>query len=108
MAKIHAVDRNGKEHVFEGETDLSLMENLIEYEDGALEVAAVCGGCCSCATCHVHVDPAWIDKTGERSEDELALLEESPHFDETYSRLSCQIEFTDDLDGIKVTVAPED
>ena len=76
-------------------------------DNGFDELLALCGGCCSCATCHVHVDPAFADKLPAMSEDEDDLLESSDHRNET-SRLSCQIEFTSDLDGLKVQIAPED
>ena len=76
-------------------------------DNGFDELLALCGGCCSCATCHVHVDPAFADKLPAMSEDEDDLLESSDHRNES-SRLSCQIAFTSDLDGLKVTIAPED
>lgn len=105
MPKIHAVDRDGTEKVIEGETGMSLMLNLRNI--GGLDVAAICGGMCSCATCHVYVDAAWTEKLEEQSPDEFELVEFSEHYREN-SRLSCQIEMTDDLDGIRVTLAPED
>lgn len=105
MPKIHAVDRNGTETVIEGEAGMSLMLNLRNV--GGLDIAAICGGMCSCATCHVYVDPAWMEKLEEQSPDEFELVEFSEHYNEN-SRLSCQIEMTDDLDGIRVTLAPED
>ena len=105
MPKIHAVDRDGTEKVIEGETGMSLMLNLRNV--GGLDVAAICGGMCSCATCHVYVDAAWAEKLEEQSPDEFELVEFSEHYKEN-SRLSCQIEMTDDLDGIRVTLAPED
>ena len=105
MPKIHAVDRDGTEKVIEGKTGLSLMLNL--RDTGGLDVAAICGGMCSCATCHVYVDAEWISKLDAQSPDEFELVEFSEHYKEN-SRLSCQIEMTDDLDGIRVTLAPED
>ena len=63
-----------------------------------------CGGVCSCATCHVHVDPNYFDKTGEKDSIEADMLE----FDEEvspYSRLSCQIKISEELDGIVLRVA---
>ncbi|MFQ3666791.1 MAG: 2Fe-2S iron-sulfur cluster-binding protein, partial [Sphingomonadaceae bacterium] len=68
---------------------------------------ALCGGSCSCATCHVHVDPAWFARVGGPHPDEADLLDSSDHRTE-YSRLSCQIRFGPDLDGLRVTIAPED
>ena len=67
---------------------------------GIDEILALCGGCCSCATCHVHVDPEFAAKLTPMSEDENDLLDSSADRDET-SRLSCQIEFTDALDGLQ-------
>lgn len=105
MPKIHAVDRNGAEKVIEGEAGLSLMVNL--RDNGGMDVAAICGGMCSCATCHVYVDPDWIGRLDAQSPDEFELIEFSEHYREN-SRLSCQIPMTDDLDGIRVTLAPEE
>jgi 2Fe-2S ferredoxin len=68
---------------------------------------ALCGGCCSCATCHVHVDPDFAALLPPMSEDENDLLDSSDHRNET-SRLSCQIHLTAALDGLRVTIAPED
>jgi 2Fe-2S ferredoxin len=76
-------------------------------DNGIDELLALCGGCCSCATCHVHVDPAFADKLPAMSEDESDLLDSSDHRNER-SRLSCQIQFSAALDGLKVTIAPED
>lgn len=105
MPKLIVVNRAGEESVVEGEAGLSVMENI--RDNGFDELLALCGGCCSCATCHVHVDPAFLDRLPEMDEDENDLLDSSEHRDE-YSRLSCQIPFGDDLDGLKVTIAQED
>lgn len=74
---------------------------------GIDELLALCGGCCSCATCHVFVDDAWTDELPPPSEDESDLLDSSDHRSDA-SRLSCQIPFTAALDGLRVTIAPED
>ena len=74
--------------------------------DANLGIEGTCGGCLSCATCHVIVDPAWFPKTGAPSEDEVDMLDLAFGLSET-SRLGCQIEMSDDLDGLKVTI-PED
>ncbi|MEO1168051.1 MAG: 2Fe-2S iron-sulfur cluster-binding protein [Pseudomonadota bacterium] len=79
-------------------------EAVIRIDGGFL---ALCGGCCSCATCHVHVDPEFASKLPEMDEDENDLLDSSDHRNE-HSRLSCQIPFEDALDGLKVTIAQED
>jgi ferredoxin, 2Fe-2S len=76
-------------------------------DGGVDELLALCGGCCSCATCHVHIDPEFADRLAPMSEDENDLLDSSDHRDER-SRLSCQVPFSADLDGLKVTIAAED
>jgi len=105
MPKINVIDRSGNSKEVEAEAGLTLME--IIRDDGFDELLALCGGCCSCATCHVHVDPSFADKLPEMTEDESDLLDSSDHRNET-SRLSCQIEMTDALDGVTVTIAQED
>ena len=76
-------------------------------ESGFDELLALCGGCCSCATCHVFVDPEFADKLPAMSEDENDLLDSSDHRNER-SRLSCQIKCVADLEGLRVQIAPED
>ena len=105
MPKLIVTTREGETSAVEVGEGLTVMETI--RDNGFDELLALCGGCCSCATCHVHVDPAFIDKLPPMSEDEDDLLESSDHRVET-SRLSCQIPFTGDLDGLKVTIAPED
>ncbi|GAA4051944.1 2Fe-2S iron-sulfur cluster-binding family protein [Parerythrobacter jejuensis] len=105
MPKLVVVNRSGEESAIDVENGLTVMEAI--RDNGFDELLALCGGCCSCATCHIHVDPAFSDKLPKMSEDEDDLLESSDHRVES-SRLSCQLPFTDDLDGLKVTIAPED
>ena len=105
MAKIYATDREGTEHVLESSTDTSVMEVL---RDNDLPVMAACGGCCACATCHVFVDETWVSKLKPAESDEVELVSTSEYYRPGLSRLSCQIEFTPALDGLKVTLAPED
>lgn len=105
MPQLIVVDRAGTEKAVEAEAGLSVMEAI--RDNGFDELLALCGGCCSCATCHVHVDPAFQDKLPVMDEDEDDLLESSDHSNDQ-SRLSCQITMTDDLDGLKVAIAPED
>jgi len=105
MPKLVVVNRSGEESTVEVGDGLTVMEAI--RDNGFDELLALCGGCCSCATCHIHVDPAFTDKLPEMSEDEDDLLESSDHRAET-SRLSCQVPFTSELDGLKVTIAPED
>jgi ferredoxin, 2Fe-2S len=105
VAKLNVVTREGQEVVLEGQEGLSVME--IIRDGGIDELLALCGGCCSCATCHVHVDPAFADKLPPISEDENDLLDSSDHRNDQ-SRLSCQLTFNEALDGLRVTIAPED
>ncbi|MBS0476365.1 MAG: 2Fe-2S iron-sulfur cluster binding domain-containing protein [Proteobacteria bacterium] len=105
MPKLVIVNRAGEESTVEAAAGLSVMEAI--RDNGFDELLALCGGCCSCATCHVHVAPEWSDKLPAMSEDENDLLDSSDHRDDT-SRLSCQIQLTDALDGLKVAIAPED
>lgn len=105
MPKLIVVDRQGNERAVEGEAGLSVMEVI--RDNGFDELLALCGGSCSCATCHVHVDPAWMAAVGDRHADEADLLDSSDNL-QPNSRLSCQIRFTPELDGLRVTIAPED
>ena len=105
MPKLIVVNRAGEERAVEAGDGLTVMEAI--RDNGFDELLALCGGCCSCATCHVQVDPAFADKLPPMSEDENDLLDSSDHRVAT-SRLSCQIPFTAELDGLRVTIAPED
>ena len=105
MAKMRVKDRDGIEHEIEGQLGVKLMETLREYDYG---VTAICGGLCSCATCHVFVDPEWIPRLPAPQGDEKELLVELQHYDPARSRLSCQVDFTPDLDGLRLEVAPDE
>ncbi len=104
MALLRVVDRDGIEHEVDAKTGLKVMETLRELDYG---VAAICGGMCSCATCHVYVDPQWQDRLPAAMSDERELLSELAHH-QPNSRLSCQIEFTGELAGLRVTIAPDE
>ena len=104
MPQITVIDQSGSEKAIQAPEGRTLMEVI--RDSGFDELLALCGGCCSCATCHVHVDPAFADKLPKMSEDENDLLDSSDHRTE-YSRLSCQILMRPDLDGLEVTLAPE-
>jgi ferredoxin, 2Fe-2S len=104
MTLLRVVDRDGVEHQVEANTGIKVMENLRELDYG---VAAICGGMCSCATCHVYVDPEWLPKLPAMMSDERELLAELGHCREN-SRLSCQVEFTPALAGLRVTIAPDE
>ncbi|MEO7248531.1 MAG: 2Fe-2S iron-sulfur cluster-binding protein [Novosphingobium sp.] len=105
MAKLVIVSTDGAEKEVEVSTGFSVMEAI--RDNGFDELLALCGGCCSCATCHVIVDPAFVELLPKMSEDENDLLDSSDHRVET-SRLSCQIKMSDALDGLKVTIAEAD
>lgn len=105
MAVMKVTDRAGKVSAIESDTGYSIMEILKANDQ---DVAAICGGVCSCATCHVYVAAEWAEKLEAPGADERVLTEESDHFREGESRLSCQIQFLDELDGIELTLAPED
>jgi len=105
MPKLIVVNRDGAEQTVEGDKGLSVMEVIRDH--GFDELLALCGGCCSCATCHVYVDPAFADALPAMSEDENDLLDSSDHRNDT-SRLSCQVVLSNALDGLRVTIAPED
>ncbi len=101
--KIIATDREGKEHVVEGRDGWTVMEIL---RDAGLPISAECGGACACATCHVYVAPEWYGKLSPPSDVEIDMLDMALAVEPT-SRLSCQIVCSPELDGIKVTIAPE-
>jgi len=99
MAKITYIEFNGTEHVADVDSGMSVMEGAISNNIPGIE--AECGGMCSCATCHVYVDPAWTGKTGKAADIEQGMLESALDLQEN-SRLSCQIEVGDELDGLVV------
>jgi ferredoxin, 2Fe-2S len=99
MAKITYIEFSGAEHTLDVKSGLSVMEGAIKNNVPGID--ADCGGACACATCHVYVDPAWIEKTGVASEMEQSMLEFAENV-EPNSRLSCQIKVGDTLDGLVV------
>lgn len=105
MATMYVTDREGGEHVVEIEDGGNIMEPLREIDNG---VEALCGGMCSCATCHVYIEDEWAAKLGEVRDDELELLEDTECFRAGNSRLSCQVKMSPELDGMRLTVAPEE
>lgn len=105
MASITVITRDGQSHVLPANPGMSVME--IIKDAGIAELLALCGGCCSCATCHVHVAADDMARAGPASADEADLLDSSDNL-APGSRLSCQMAFTPALDGLTVTIAPED
>jgi len=105
MAKMMVTDRDGHLHEVEGREGLKLMETLREFDYG---VTAICGGLCSCATCHIFIEPDWMSRLPSPQGDEKELLVELQHYDAARSRLSCQVEFTAALDGLPLQIAPDE
>ena len=104
LGSVFAVDRDGREYQLAGRERASLMEIL---KQGGLSLEARCGGSCLCATCHVYIDPAWLDKLLPPTEYETDTLQYEGEEIQPNSRLTCQIQWHAGLDGIRLTVAPE-
>ena len=99
MAKITFIQHNGTEQTVDGLPGMSVMETAVKNMVAGID--ADCGGACACATCHVYVDEAWLDKTGDKSAMEESMLDFAENV-EPNSRLSCQIKVSDALDGLIV------
>ena len=99
MAKITYIEFDGTTHEADVPPGLSVMEGAVDNNIPGIE--AECGGMCSCATCHVYVDPAWFEATGSPEDIEQDMLDSALDLQKT-SRLSCQIEVSDELDGLIV------
>ena len=105
MAKIVYVDVNGELHECDVDNGLSVLEGAIQNDiDGIL---ASCGGSCACSTCHSYIDENWLERVGRPGDIEGDTLELAQDRQEN-SRLTCQIEVTDELDGLVVVVAQND
>lgn len=99
---IVVTDMEGVDHTLECVEGWRVMEVI---RDWGLPIKAECGGACSCATCHVYVDEDWLDRLHEPSDEEMDMLDGVSAFEDN-SRLSCQIITAEDLDGLRVTLAP--
>lgn len=105
LVTIRVIATDGTERLIQGEEGVSLMQIL---RDNAVDgVLALCGGCCSCGTCHVFIDPQYVAELPPMSADERDLLESSSYRNER-SRLACQVRCTAALDGLPLQIAPED
>mmetsp|Transcript_16904 Transcript_16904/g.20298 ORF Transcript_16904/g.20298 Transcript_16904/m.20298 type:complete len:107 (-) Transcript_16904:69-389(-) len=100
MAKIIYVDHEGTERAIDATNGESVMEAAIKNSIPGID--ADCGGACACATCHVYVDEAFLEKTGSAEDMEQSMLDFAENV-QSNSRLSCQISVSDELDGLKVT-----
>ncbi len=105
MVRLVFTNRAGKQVKVEASSGISLMEYIRELDSS---VDAICGGLCACATCHVHIDPAWANRLPQRQEEETLLISDSANYIAEQSRLSCQIQLTEDLDGLEFAIAPEE
>jgi 2Fe-2S ferredoxin len=103
MGIIKVKDREGEVHELKAEIGSTIMEII---RDAGLDIEAACGGCCACATCHVYITNDKIEKLNAIDDDEESMLDQT--FDvEKNSRLGCQIEYTDVMDGMELTLAPQ-
>lgn len=100
MPKITYIQHDGTEHIVNVDTGASVMEGAIDNDIDGID--AECGGCLSCATCHVYVDEQWVDKLAEPEDMETEMLDLTASEKQESSRLSCQIEVTEELDGLIV------
>jgi 2Fe-2S ferredoxin len=103
--KVTFVQPEGQEQTFEI-SDLKQTLKDVARMGGVRGIAADCGGACACATCHVHVDPAWIERVGRANGVEADMLELASELSDT-SRLSCQIDLRPEFDGLRVSVLSE-
>lgn len=105
MPTIHVTDLSGTKSSVTVKSGDTLMEVL--RDNGYSDIVAMCGGVCSCSTCHVYIDKPWADKLDVRREDEFQLVSSTACYKES-SRLSCQVSVTDELDGMEVVIANQD
>tara|TARA_B100000929_G_C15244182_1_gene330924 strand:- start:67 stop:384 length:318 start_codon:yes stop_codon:yes gene_type:complete len=101
MTKIIYIEHNGKSHTVEVAKGLTVMEGAVENNVSGID--ADCGGGMACATCHVYVKEEWFDRVNKKSEGEDDMLDQA-YEPNKYSRLSCQISVTDDIDGLIVNL----
>ena len=99
MVTVTYIQHSGETHVVEVKPGLSVMEGAVRNNVPGID--ADCGGACACATCHVYVDPDWLEKTGKAAAMEESMLDFAEGV-EPNSRLSCQIPVTSELDGLIV------
>jgi len=103
MPKMTFIEPNGTRHEVDAPKGLSVMEIAHRHN---IDIEGACEGAMACSTCHVIIDPAWFDRTGEISEDEEDMLDLAFGLSAT-SRLGCQIEMSDELDGLVVSLPKE-
>ncbi|MFZ4762516.1 MAG: 2Fe-2S iron-sulfur cluster-binding protein [Alphaproteobacteria bacterium] len=101
---IIVTDRNGNTQGLEALEGWRVMEII---RDHGLPIEGLCGGACSCATCHVYIDENWLQQLPPMEAEEQHMLQDSFHYREN-SRLSCQIIWSEKLKGLTLTLAPEE
>ena len=99
MPKITYIEHNGKSHEIEVANGLSVMEGAVQNNISGID--ADCGGSCACATCHVYVDEKWFIKLPKKDSAEEDMLDMA-YEPKKFSRLSCQITVSDEIDGLVV------
>ena len=100
MVKITYIEFNGTEHVVDVEVGMTVMEGARDNNIPGIE--ADCGGACACSTCHVYVDSNWVEKIPEKEDMEEDMLDFAYSPDENLSRLTCQLQVTEEIDGLIV------
>lgn len=99
MPRITFIDEAGTARTIDAEIGQTVMEAAVQHDVPG--ILATCGGSCSCATCHVYLEPEWFERLGPLSLDELDMLD-TAHEVEPTSRLSCQVRVTEELDGLRL------
>ncbi len=103
--QVTFIQPDGTETTVNANSGDSVMQTALNA--GVDGIVAECGGSMACATCHVYVADEWVSKAGNRSESEEDMLDCAMSEMRDTSRLSCQIKLSDDLDGLRVHIAPE-
>jgi 2Fe-2S ferredoxin len=106
MITLHVTTRDGAEAAHRVPPGGPLMFLLRDV--AGLPVEGLCGGCASCGTCHVFVEADWAARLPPPGAIEAGMLDMLEHHDPGRSRLACQIEATEALDGLRLTLAPQE
>ena len=100
---ILVTDHSGQEHELEATPGFTIMEII---RDAGLDLEAICGGCCACATCHSYLNEEWLDKLNKADDDEESMLDQAYEVKKN-SRLSCQLTFSEELNGMRLSLGPK-
>ena len=104
MPRLNITNLTGGKSTLDAKSGDTLMEVL--RDNGYDDIEAICGGVCSCSTCHVYIQGDWKSALNERSADEHQLVSSTENFQDN-SRLACQITLTDDLDGLEIAIVKQ-